>query len=99
MGDVWHRGLLTETHAIRVAQLQSMRRRSRWRATSARLIQQSSKRGDRRRAAVGHGRASSTSQALRIDARSGALKAVGSRADAPADRQGDARVAPPRASR
>ena len=27
MGDVWHHGLLTETHAIRVAELQRLRRR------------------------------------------------------------------------
>jgi len=75
MGDVWHRGLLTETHAIRVAQLQSVAgavlrgdigsviRHSSQRATEGVLL--SAQQG------------TVTSQALRIDGRSGVLKAVG----------------------
>lgn len=76
MGDVWHRGLLTETHAIRIAQLQ--------RAAGAPLtgdigsiIQHSSKRGTEG-VLLAAQQGVVTSQALRIDGRSGALKALGS---------------------
>lgn len=74
-GAIWRRGLLTETHAVRIDQLQ---------ATSgtpiqgdvASAIRNATKRGTEgvllavRQGAV-------TSQALRIDGRSGALKAAG----------------------
>ena len=75
MGDVWHKGLLTEMHAIRIAQLQSVAG-SALKGDIGSLIQHSSKRGTEgvllsvREGAV-------TSQALRIDGRSGVLKAVG----------------------
>ena len=75
MGDVWHRGLLTETHAIRVAQLQSVAGAALV-GDIASAIQHSSKRGTEgvllsvRNGVV-------ISQALRIDARSGAVKAAG----------------------
>jgi hypothetical protein len=44
MGDVWHRGLLTETHAIRIAQLQSVAGEA-LSGDIGRLIQHSSKPG------------------------------------------------------
>jgi hypothetical protein len=75
MGDVWHRGLLTETHAIRIAQLQSIAGAA-LAGDIGSAIQQSSVRGTEgvllaaRQGVV-------TSQGLRIDARSGAVKAVG----------------------
>ncbi|MEP7296730.1 MAG: hypothetical protein ABI702_11125 [Burkholderiales bacterium] len=75
MGDVWHRGLLTETHAIRVAQLQSVAGAALTGDIGA-AIRNSSTRGTEgvllsvREGVV-------TSQALRIDARSGAVKAAG----------------------
>ena len=81
MGDVWHHGLLTETHAVRVAELQSIAGVP-ITGNIAQLIQQTSKRGTEgvllavRQGAV-------TSQALRIDARSGTLKVVGSALVAP----------------
>ncbi len=76
MGDVWHEGLLTETHARRFAELQSLSSQP-LEGDIARLIQQSSKRGTEGvLLSVQDGKV--TSQALRIDARSGALKAYGS---------------------
>lgn len=75
MGDVWHRGLLTETHAIRLAQLQSVAETP-LTGDIAGLIQRNSLRGTegvlltvRDGGVVG--------QALRIDGRSGLLKTVG----------------------
>jgi len=75
IGNVWHEGLITETHTLRIAELQ--------RATSdalpgglAQLIQKSSKAGTEGvLLAVDHGVVSG--QALRLDGRSGALKAYG----------------------
>ena len=76
MGDVWHLGLLTETHAIRIAQLQSL--------TNAPLagdigavIQHSSKRGTEG-VLLSASQGAVVGQALRIDGRSGVIKAVGS---------------------
>lgn len=74
-GDPWHKGLLTETHAIRIAELRQIAGQ-RLEGDLAALIQQSSKRGTQgvllsvRQGAV-------TSQPLRIDARNGALKVHG----------------------
>ena len=76
MDDVWRRGLLTETHAT--SHRRSCRRlpARRWRATSSPPIRNSTKRGTEGvLLAVNDGAV--TSQALRIDARSGAMKAVG----------------------
>jgi hypothetical protein len=76
MGDVWHKGLLTETHAIRLAELQSLAGAP-LAGNIAQLIQQTSKRGTEGvLLAVQDGAV--TSQALRIDGRSGLLKTVGS---------------------
>jgi hypothetical protein len=75
MGDVWHRGLLTETHAIRVAELQAVAGAP-LANDIGRLIQMSSKRGTEGVLVSVH-QGTVTSQALRIDGRSGALKAVG----------------------
>ena len=70
MGDVWHQGLLTETHAIRVAQLESVAGQP-LEGDIARLIRQSSKRGTEGvLLSVLDGVVAS--QPLRIDARSGA---------------------------
>ena len=76
MGDVWHLGLLTETHAIRVGQLQSVTNVPLTGDIGA-VIQHSSKRGTEgvllsalQGAVVG--------QALRIDGRSGVIKQLGS---------------------
>ncbi len=75
MGDVWHLGLLTETHAIRIAQLQGVAGAP-LAGDIGSVIQHSSRRGTegvllsaRRGVVVG--------QALRIDGRSGVIKAVG----------------------
>lgn len=75
MGDVWHLGLLTETHAIRIAQLQGVAGAP-LAGNIGSVIQHSSRRGTegvllsaRRGVVVG--------QALRIDGRSGVIKAVG----------------------
>ncbi|HVP30689.1 MAG TPA: hypothetical protein VMW35_16165 [Myxococcota bacterium] len=76
MGDVWHLGLLTETHAIRVAQLQSVSHVA-ITADVGSLIQQSSK-GATEGVLLSVQQGQVLSQALRIDGRSGALKAVGS---------------------
>jgi hypothetical protein len=76
MDDVWHRGLLTETHAIRVAQLERAAVQP-LEGDIGHLIQQSSKRATEGvLLSVQEGKLAS--QALRIDARSGALKAYGS---------------------
>lgn len=75
MGDVWHRGLLTETHAIRFSQLQSIAGAP-LPGDVGRLIQRSSLRGTEGVLLSVHDGAV-TSQALRIDGRSGTLKAVG----------------------
>ncbi len=76
MGDVWHLGLLTETHAIRIAQLQSL--------TNAPLvgdigavIQHSSKRGTEG-VLLSASQGAVVGQALRIDGRSGVIKQLGS---------------------
>jgi hypothetical protein len=94
MGDVWHKGLLTETHAIRVAQLQSVARAP-LAGDVAAAIQQSSTRGTEGvLLALKDGVVSS--QALRIDARSGALKTAGP--VLVATRSGKPTRAPPAAS-
>lgn len=75
MGDIWHRGLLTQTHAIRIAELQ--------RAAGAPLtgdiagaIQRSSTRGaEGVLLSVQGGKV--VGQALRIDGRSGTLTTIG----------------------
>jgi hypothetical protein len=76
MDDVWHRGLLTETHAIRVAQLERAAAQP-LEGDIGHLIQQSSKRATEGVLLSVQG-GKLASQALRIDARSGALKAYGS---------------------
>lgn len=76
MDDVWHRGLLTETHAIRVAQLEREAAQP-LRGDIGHLIQQSSKRATEGVLLSVQGGAVA-SQALRIDARSGAIKSYGS---------------------
>jgi hypothetical protein len=76
MGDVWHRGLLTETHAIRIAQLQSVAGEA-LSGDIGRLIQHSSKPGAEG-VLLSLQRGTMTSQALRIDGRSGALTMLGS---------------------
>ena len=75
MGDVWRRGLLTETHAIRVAELQSVAEIP-LTGDIGRAIQRSSSRGTEGVLLSVHN-GTVTSQALRIDGRSGTLKAVG----------------------
>lgn len=75
MGDVWHRGLLTETHAIRLAQLQSVADAP-LRGDIAALIQRHSLRGTEGvLLTVQDGAVSG--QSLRIDGRSGVVKTVG----------------------
>ena len=75
MDDVWHKGLITETHAIRVAQLQQATKQP-LEGNLAALIQQSSQ-----RAAEGVLLTAQpggvTSHSLRIDARNGKLKVYG----------------------
>ena len=75
IGDVWHQGLITETHALRIAELQ--------RASSQplvgdlpQLIQKSSKAGTEG-VLLAIDRGVVSGQALRLDGRSGALKAYG----------------------
>jgi hypothetical protein len=76
MGDVWHKGLLTDTHAQRVSELQRVAQQSIGAEVST-LIRSSSSAGTEGvLLAVQSGKVSS--QSLRIDARSGALKAYGS---------------------
>jgi hypothetical protein len=75
MGDVWHKGLLTETHAVRIAQLQAVAGVP-LAGDVAAAIRQSSTRGTEGVLLAVQG-STVTSQALRIDARSGALKAAG----------------------
>ncbi len=75
MGDVWHRGLLTETHAIRVAQLQSIAAVP-LPGDIGSLIQSSSTRGNEG-VLVSVQKDGVTSQGVRIDGRSGVLKVVG----------------------
>jgi hypothetical protein len=75
MSDVWHRGLLTETHAIRVAQLQSISAVP-LPGNIGSLIQSSSTRGNEG-VLVSVQKDGVTSQGVRIDGRSGVLKVVG----------------------
>ncbi len=76
IGDVWHLGLITETHALRIAELQRASPQP-LQGDLSQLIQHSSKVGTEGvLLAVDEGKVSS--QALRIDGRSGALKAYGS---------------------
>ena len=75
MDDVWRRGLITETHARRVAELEQAVGHP-LTGNVARLIQDSSTRGTEGvLLAVSAGRV--TSQPLRIDARNGAIKTAG----------------------
>jgi hypothetical protein len=76
MDNVWHLGLVTETHAIRVAELERVSAQP-LEGDITRLIQQSSKRGTEG-VLLSLQRNVVSSQALRIDARNGALKAYGS---------------------
>ena len=75
MGDVWHQGLLTETHAIRVAELQAVAG-ARLPSDIGRAIQQSSTRGTEG-VLLSVQQGVVTSQALRIDGHTGLVKAVG----------------------
>jgi hypothetical protein len=75
MGDVWHRGLLTETHAIRVAQLQSISPAP-LPGNIGGLIRSSSISGNEG-VVISVQKEGITSQGVRIDARSGVLKVVG----------------------
>ncbi|MDN5780959.1 MAG: hypothetical protein L0H23_02880 [Luteimonas sp.] len=75
MGDVWHRGLLTETHAIRLAQLQSVADAP-LTGDIAALIQRNSLHGTEGVLLSVHD-GEVKGQALRIDGRNGTLKAVG----------------------
>ena len=80
MGDVWHQGLIAETHALRIAELELASTQP-LEGDLGRLIQQSSKRGTEGvllSVAKGETAGIVTGQALRIDGRSGALKAYGS---------------------
>jgi hypothetical protein len=75
MDDIWHRGLITETHARRVAQLEQALGQP-LKGNVVRLIQDSSTRGaEGVLLAVTAGRV--TSRPLRIDARTGAIKTAG----------------------
>ena len=75
MDDVWRRGLITETHARRVTELEQALGHP-LTGDVARLIQDSSTRGTEGvLLSVSGGRV--TSQPLRIDARSGAIKTAG----------------------
>jgi len=76
MDDVWHQGLLTETHAIRVAQLELVAGQP-IEGDIAHLIRQSSKR-DTEGVLLAVLDGVVASQPLRIDARNGALKVYGS---------------------
>lgn len=75
MGDVWHRGLLTQTHAIRIAELQSVADAP-LTGDIAGAIQRNSVRGAEGVLLSVHDGAVAV-QALRIDGRSGTLTAVG----------------------
>jgi hypothetical protein len=94
MGDVWHKGLLTETHAVRIAQLQAVAARPLAGDVAAAIRQSSTRGSEGVLLAVRDGTV--TSQALRIDARSGALKAAG--AVLVANRSGKPSRAPPATS-
>ncbi|HYR00560.1 MAG TPA: hypothetical protein VET86_10990 [Casimicrobiaceae bacterium] len=76
MGDVWRRGLLTETHAIRVAELQSVARVP-LTADVGDLIRRVSTRGTEGVLLSVQPHGALAAQALRIDGRSGALRTVG----------------------
>ncbi len=76
MGDVWHQGLIAETHALRIAELEVASAQP-LQGDIAALIQQSSKRGTEG-VLLSVQKGVVTSQALRIDGRSGALKVYGS---------------------
>ena len=75
MGDVWHLGLLTETHSIRIGQLQSVAGAP-LAGDIGSLIQHSSQRGTEGVLLSAH-QGVVVAQALRIDGRSGVIKAVG----------------------
>ncbi|HKE96626.1 MAG TPA: hypothetical protein VKB34_20115, partial [Povalibacter sp.] len=76
MGDVWHRGLLTETHSMRLAQLQSVAKMPLTGDIES-VIRQSSKRGTEG-VLLSASQAGVIAQALRIDGRSGVIKQLGS---------------------
>jgi hypothetical protein len=76
MGDVWHRGLLTETHTIRIDELRRMANAPLV-GDIAGLIQHSSKRGTEG-VLLSASQGGVIGQALRIDGRSGVIKALGS---------------------
>jgi hypothetical protein len=82
MGDVWHRGLLTETHALRLAELERAAG-SRLAGDFTQLIQHASARGAEGVLLSAHtsgdlaGKVSA--QALKIDGRSGTLKPLAAR--------------------
>lgn len=76
MGDVWRRGLLTETHAIRLAQLQSIANMP-LTGDIASLIQRNSLRGTDGVLLTVQDDGAVAGQAMRIVGRSGVLKTLG----------------------
>lgn len=77
MGDVWHQGILTETHRQRLAQLQQMSAEP-LQGDFAQLIRQASKNGAEGLLMTVQTGGAVQTQALKIDGRNGNLKTVGS---------------------
>jgi hypothetical protein len=77
MGDVWHKGILTETHLIRLAELQRAAGRHLDAAELGQLVQQVSKRGTEGVLLSVSETGQVSAQGLKIDGRNGNLKRLG----------------------
>ena len=77
IGDVWHQGLVTETHAQRLAELEQVAGRS-LAGDIGRLVQHASRRGAEGVLLAVDAAGGVSSQALKIDGRSGTLTNFGS---------------------
>ena len=77
MGDVWHQGILTETHRQRLAQLQQVSAEP-LRGDFAQLIRQASQHGAEGLLMTVQAGGAVQAQALKIDGRNGNLKTIGS---------------------
>ena len=77
LGDVWHTGILTETHTLRIAELQRVAGRHLDAVEIDQLVKQASKPGAEGVLLSVSDAGAITAQALKIDGRNGSVKLVG----------------------
>ncbi|MGA7178841.1 MAG: hypothetical protein WBX11_04535 [Thiobacillaceae bacterium] len=76
MGDIWHQGIVTDTHLLRIAQLQRVSGQA-LRGNLTQLVKQASRGGAEGVLLTVEASGQVSAQALKIDGRNGALKTIG----------------------